>query len=156
MFFASDSPLKTVKNPLIEVLSVEESEKRGLSFPSWFNKDKNKDRNEKILLYAPNQECLKEIEITEVKNFYYPKQYSKKQYYSCLSWRFSEERANQLKDYISEHLKTANELELWNIWLDDYENTPTINGCHIDDLTLWDIEEAVGEGRNPNCLIIYR
>jgi len=56
-FLASDNPLKTIKNQKIELLSIEEAEARGLSMPNWYSKDMNIDRNKKIVLFAPDEEC---------------------------------------------------------------------------------------------------
>ena len=156
-FLASDDPLKTIKNQKIELLSIEEAEARGLSMPNWYSKDMNIDRNKKIVLFAPDEECLHELVISEDNGSLYAKQYSNKLYHSTLQWRYSEKRAEQLKEYILEHLMTGSEIELWNIWLDQ-NLEPTIRRCQINSLTAAIIKETVQQDpyQKPCCLIICK
>jgi len=67
--------MKTIKNQKIELLSIEEAEARGLSMPNWYSKDMDIDRNKKIVLFTPDEECLREIEIAEDNDSFYAKQY---------------------------------------------------------------------------------
>jgi len=157
-FLASDDPMKTIKNHKIELLSIEEAEARGLSMPNWYSsKDMDIDRNKKIVLFASDEECLREIEIAEDNDSFYAKQYSNKHYHSVLQWHYSEKRAKQLKEYILEHLMTGSEIELWNIWL-DRNLKPTIKRCHTDSLTVSIIKETVEQDpyEKPCCLIVYK
>lgn len=154
-FLASDDPMKTIKNQMIELLSIEEAEARGLSMPNWYSKDMDIDRNKKIVLFVPDEECLCEIEIADDNDSFYAKQYSNKHYHSALQWQYSEKRAEQLKEYILEHLMTGSEIELWNIWL-DRNLKPTIKRCQIDSLTVSIIKETVEQDpyEKPCCLIV--
>lgn len=154
-FLASNEPVKTIKNHKIELLSIEEVEARGLSMPNWYSKDMDIDRNKKIVLFAPDEECLREIEIAEDNDSFCAKQYSNKHYYSALQWQYSEKRTEQLKEYILEHLMTGSEIELWNIWL-DRNLKPIIKRCQIDSLTVSIIKETVEQDpyEKPCCLIV--
>lgn len=156
-FLSSDTPLKAVKNKQIELMSIQEAEHRGLTLPNWYHKDINIDRTDKIVLYAPDEECLNEIEISEDNNSAYAKQYSNKHYHSILQWRYTEKRSQQLKEYITEHLATGNEVELWNVWL-DADGRPTVKRRHIDSLTISDIKETLEQDpyEAPLCLIVYK
>lgn len=156
-FLASDSPLQAMDNSQIELLSIEEAEIRGLSLPNWYSVDMNINRKEKIVLFAPNEECLHDIRISNDNDSIYAKQYSNKCYYSSMQWVFSDKRAEQLLDYIKAHLITASDIELWNIWLDEYD-TPTIKRCPVDDLTVSVVRVFWGQNpyEKPNCLIIHR
>ncbi len=110
-FLSSDKPLKTVSNHQIEYLSIEEAaEHRGISLPNWYSKNMNINRTDKIVLYAPDEECLREIEISDDNDSTYTKQYSNKRYHSALQWEYSEKRAQQLIEYITKHLMTGLEI----------------------------------------------
>jgi len=156
-FLSSDMELRAVNNTQIEFLSIEEAEYRGLVLPNWYSKDMNINRTEKNVLFAPNEESMHEIQISDDNDSTYAKQYSNKRYHSALQWHYSEKRAQQLKEYIMEHLMTGSEIELWNIWLDGY-GKPTIKRCPIDSLTISDIKETVEQNpyENPCCLIVYK
>ncbi|MEG6513454.1 hypothetical protein [Desulforamulus ruminis] len=111
------------------------------------------DRKEKIVLYAPDEDCLGDIEITgDSTNV---GQYSDKRFHSSLQWNFTEKRAEQLLEYIAEHLKTAAEIELWNIWLDEYD-APTIVQRSLKELTVADIKAVLGQKiyKKPACLVV--
>lgn len=43
--------------------------------PNWYSKDMDIDRNKKIVLFTPDEECLREIEIAEDNDSFYAKQY---------------------------------------------------------------------------------
>ncbi|MBR5816840.1 MAG: hypothetical protein IKY38_05390, partial [Anaerotignum sp.] len=48
--------------------------------------------------------------------------HTEKPYCAKLEWhRYTEGRAENILAYIREHLQTADELELWHVWLDDAE-----------------------------------
>ncbi|SHK14681.1 hypothetical protein [Desulforamulus aeronauticus] len=154
-FLSSDKPLETVSNHQIEYLSIEEAEQRGISLPNWYSKNMNINRTDKIVLYAPDEECLREIEISDDNDSIYAKQYSNKRYHSALQWEYSEKRAQQLIKYMTKHLMTSLEIELWNVWLDS-NGKPTIKKCHIDSLTISEIKEIVEQDPygNPHCLVV--
>ncbi len=156
-FLSSDTPLKTVKNTQIELISIQEAEHRGIPLPNWYSKDMDINRTDKIVLHAPNEECLCEIEISGHNDSAYAKQYSNKRYHSVLEWEYSEKRAQFLKEYIMEHLMAGPEIELWNIWLDN-DGESTVKRCHVDSLTISDIRETVEQDpyENPRCLIVYK
>jgi regulatory protein YycI of two-component signal transduction system YycFG len=154
-FLSSDTPLRIVKNTKLEWLSVEEAEAREIFPPNWHSEDETVSRTDKVILYVPDRECLNEIEILDDSDSFYAAQYSGKRCHFSLQWLYSEERGQQLKDYIEEHVRTGSEIELWNIWLDG-EGRPSFKRIHVDELTVSDIERTVEQDpyEAPRCLII--
>lgn len=87
----------------------------------------------------------------------YEKDYSNKKYFSGLDWVYTESRANQLIDYLRSQLETLEEIEIWSIWVDDYEaasiKSVNINGLCIEDLEFLNTADGF---EKPKCLIIKR
>lgn len=156
-FLSSDAELKSTDNSQTEIISIDEVEVRGALMPNWYSKDMNISRTDKIVLFAPNEECFGEIEIVDDSDSEYAKYYSDKLYHSALRWTYSEKRARQLIEYITEHLKTTSEIELWHIWM-DVDVKPTLKRCHIDSLSNSKLKQfnEYDPYENPQCLIIHR
>jgi len=131
-FIASEKPLENVVNEKIK-----------------FSEDGKS-------LYVENEEDFDELEINN-KQSYDVGTHTKKPYIADLNLKFTAERAHQLIEYISNHLKNANELEIWSIWLDDEEKTPSIISCKINDLTETQIKDILhSDPFVPNCLIVEK
>lgn len=156
-FLASDSKLLEVKNPHIKIMSINEALSSGLHVDeSLLNNDI--DRNDKsVIMYCDSEEHLYEVEIRKEESPCYAEYYSTKKYYSILSWRYSKNRAEQLIEYIKQHLDKASNIELWNIWMDEAKK-PKVYYCKIDDLTVENIRSIWGQGgfETPECLIIEK
>ena len=136
-FIASDFPLKDVENTKIEFLSIKEAEKRNIPLHDWLE-NMDIDREKQILMYCEKEEDLDEIAIS---TYLYDgdieiKQVTEKKYVSSLSWRYTDERALQLIDYIKKHLEVAEDIEFWNIWIGngDADKPCEITKCHVDSL----------------------
>lgn len=157
-FLASDHPVKDRTNPNIELLSVEEAENIGLAIPGWLASNGKINRQEKMVLYAPSEDCLDEIEIREDIDPGQVKRYSPKKYFSSLRWRFSETRALELITYIADHLQTAPDIEIWSLWLGemDDDKAPIIKTIDITELTVSALKEGLDQGylEKALCLII--
>lgn len=99
---------------------------------------------------------LNEIEIKN--NMYYSceyeKEYSDKKYFSELQWRYTEARAKELIEYLKEQLKDLDEIEIWNIWLDD-NGLESIKSVNITELSVQDLE-FLNSSDKPACLIINK
>lgn len=153
-FITSDQPLKEVENPYIEFLSINEAIKKGVVLPEMLTDDEELDRDEKILMNVESEEQLDEIEIK--RDLYYDlanvEAYSAKPYVVELRWRYSEMRAQQLVDYLIDHLKTTDEVEVWKVWVDE-QTEPTVHTVTIDDLTV-EMLRFLGEPgfERPECL----
>ncbi|MEC6748092.1 hypothetical protein VXN63_06015 [Marinilactibacillus sp. XAAS-LB27] len=157
-FIASDKPLPEVKNPYEEYLSINDMIKRKIKVDKNLLKGNAVNRNEKIVLYYPTEESTNELVLYKDQGYaHYAKEYSTKRFFTAIQWQYTEKRAEQLLGYLKEQLKNNDELEVWDIWLDDHEEavvrTVKANQLSIADLAflLWD------QGfENPECLIIKK
>ena len=156
-FLASNVPLKEMKNPYIELLSIKEAIQRNLKIAQELLDNDSIDRDAKILLFCESSELFNEPEINEDNESHYGRMYTKKKFISSIQWKYTEDRAVKLIDYIQEHLKQAEEIELWHTWMDD-EQSPTENCINQKDLTVADIKSSIGEFGfvNPKCLHIRK
>ncbi|WP_214835372.1 hypothetical protein [Exiguobacterium sp. s36] len=153
-FITSDRPLKEVENPYIEFLSINEAIKKGVVLPDILTDDEDLDRDEKILMNVESEEQLDEIEIK--RDLYYDagnvEAYSSKPHVVELRWRYSDVRAEQLMEYITDHLKMAKEVEIWKVWVDE-QTEPSVQSIKLDELTI-DALRFLGEVgfERPQCL----
>ncbi|OGX79887.1 hypothetical protein A6395_04605 [Exiguobacterium sp. SH31] len=157
-FMTSDRPLKEVENPFIEHLSINEAIKKGVVLPEMLTEDEELDRDEKILMHVESEEHLDEIEIK--RDLYYDvtnvEAYSTKPHVAELRWRYSETRAEQLVDYIIDHLQTADEVEIWKVWVDE-QTEPSVKTITRDELTI-DALRFLGDVgfERPECLRVVK
>ena len=158
-FLASHKPLQEVKNPYVEFMSINDAVKRNIALDDFILEDEEIDRDDKIIMICDSEEHLDEIEISD--NMYYSseyaKEYSNKLYFSQLQWRYTKTRAKQIIDYLKQQLEDVNEIEIWDIWLDEYEQAD-IRSVHINELTLDDLRflDTLSGYEKPTCLIIKR
>jgi hypothetical protein len=153
-FIVSDHPLKEVENPYVEFLSINEAIQKGIVLPDILTDVEDLDRDEKILMNVESEEQLDEIEIKH--SLYYAMEnveaYSSKPHVVELRWRYSDARAEQLVEYITDHLKTAEEIEIWKVWVDE-QTEPKVQSIKLDELTI-DALRFLGEVGfvRPECL----
>lgn len=157
-FITSDRPLKEVENPYIEFLSINEAIKKGVVLPDMLTDDEDLDRDEKILMNVESEEQLDEIEIK--RDLYYDVEnveaYSIKPHVVELRWRYSDVRAEQLIEYITDHLKTAEEVEIWKVWVDE-QTAPNVQSITLDALTSDALSFLGTDGFNrPECLRVTK
>lgn len=154
-FLASDAMLETISNEKVFLLSIKEAREKGLSFPFDDKLISNINENEKgTVLYFEKKEDLGEIDISlEIEDMkIYSDDYTDKEYRYRLSWDYTEQRAEQLINYIEHHLKKAKEIELWEIWMGEKEK-PNIKCCKLCELDNKKIKEIFGYGfKEPMCL----
>lgn len=153
-FITSTQPLQEVENPYVEFLSINEAIIKGIILPEMLAEDEDLDRDEKILMNVESEEHLDEIEIK--RDLYYAEEnvaaYSKNPHIVELRWRYSETRAKQLVEYITEHLKTADELEIWKVWVDE-QTEPNVQSITLDELTIDALRFLGADGfERPECL----
>lgn len=157
-FITSTQPLQEVENPYVEFLSINEAIKKGVILPEMIAEDEELDRDAKILMNVESEEQLDEIEIK--RDLYYAEEnvaaYSKNPHVAELRWRYSEKRAQQLVEYITDHLKTADEVEIWKVWVDE-QTEPNVQSINLDELTI-DTLRFLGDGGfdRPECLRIMK
>lgn len=162
-FIASDYPLAEVDNPLVKQLSVNQALEMGIEVPDFLlvpSFDRNKPD---VILWAVDENDLGELQITNMaKEFIWDDIYSEKKYFASLEWTYSESRAEKLIEYIQNHLKFAEEIELWEIWIGDWfdEPKPALKVLRIsaDDLAVSDIEKTFNKGsfEFPECMVVRR
>ena len=157
-FITSDHPLKEVENPYIQLLSINEAIKKGVVLPDMLTDDEDLDRDEKILMNVESEEQLDEIEIK--RHLYYDVEnveaYSSKSHVVELRWRYSDTRAEQLITYITDHLKTAEEVEIWKVWVDE-QTEPSVKSITRDELAI-DALRFLGDVgfERPECLRVTK
>lgn len=157
-FITSDHPLKEVENPYIEFLSINEAIKKGVILPEMLTDDEDLDRDEKILMNVESEEHLDEIEIK--RDLYYEQEnvesYSSKPHIVELRWRYTDARAEQLVEYIVNHLETADEVEIWKVWVDE-QTEPSIKTITRDELTIDSLRFLGDVGfERPECLRVTK
>ncbi|TCI30251.1 hypothetical protein EVJ33_06200 [Exiguobacterium sp. SL-10] len=157
-FITSTQPLQEVENPYVEFLSINEAIKKGVILPEMIAEDQELDRNAKILMNVESEEQLDEIEIK--RELYYAEEnveaYSKKPHVAELRWRYSDARAEQLVEYITDHLKTADEVEIWKVWVDE-QTEPNVQSINLDELTINALRFLGADGfERPECLRVVK
>lgn len=158
-FLACDKILEEVNNPHVESISINEATKRNIQIADFILNDPKVNRDEINIMVCDSEEHLDELEI-KYDMYYsseYAKEYSSKQHFSELKWRYTEVRAKQLVDYLIDQLKNVDEIEIWSIWLDDHE-VGSIRTINIQELTIADLAFLeFGKGFiRPECLIIKK
>ncbi len=152
-FFASNAVLESVINEKVFFFSFNEALERGIKIP-WNIADKDKKNT---ILYVKNREDLDEIEISPGHMIDDENNYTKMKYRASLHWVYTEKRAEQLLDYIKQHLQKTNEIELWKIWLGEKEK-PDIICCKLCDLDNKKIKSIFGKNgfKKPLCLKVIK
>ena len=111
-----------------------------------------------LLQFIASDEPLKNVENPYIKWISINQAIkNKKKYCSEITWRYTDKRAKQLLEYIHDHLKDSNEVELWRIWM-DANSTPTIYKVMEEELRLKHIKKIFKQdGFNiPECVIITK
>ena len=114
-FLASNAPLESVKNSHVKRLSVNEAIAMGIDPPDMLPDNIDRDKPG-VMLWVDDEENLRDISIHEVQ--WYKTYTPGLKYNSIIEWDFTEERAQRLISYMRKHLETADQLELWHVWLD--------------------------------------
>ena len=159
LFLASDKPFKEQTNPHEKIVSINEALALGAKIPD-YALELDLDRDKPILLYMDrkihfNKET-KELEDGDFDDDFSIRPFPPSEVYGihtekpfcaevCLH-RYTDGRAENILRYIKEHIQKTEELELWHVWLDDYE-TPVFRKKELllSDLsvsTLKELEEV--------------
>ena len=168
-FLASDTPFKKLINPHEKIISINEALVLGVEIPDYaLNMDL--DRDKPLLLYMDREikyhTDTKEIEDDNFDDDFsirpFPPEnvfgiHTEKPYCAKLEWhRYTEGRAENILTYIREHLQTADELELWHVWLDDAE-TPVFKrkSYRLSELTTTILKELEEVPLTTDPLVHY-
>ena len=89
-------------------------------------------------------------DLSEVSN------YTDKKNCATIEWKYNEENAEILIDYIKEHLKICPRIELWNT-SNEVSKEAVITKCSKHILTKERIKEIWGKEsfEQPECLVVY-
>jgi len=128
-YIASDTPIQNIENPYIQLLSVNQALKQGITVPSLLlNSGINRDEPN-VILWTENEENLGEITIHESdKAAWIGSKYpiaTAMTFCSVLEWVYTEERAKELVVYIQKHLDVSEAIEIWRVWDGNLENGHT-------------------------------
>lgn len=142
-YIASDYPLPIIKNPHEQLLSVNEALALGVEdIPDiLLAPDIDRDKPE-VILYS-DREVVFDIDRNEIRDGAFADDfallqaegmddvYSEKKYKVYLEWNYyTEERADQVIEYIRDNLFHTDEVEIWRIWMGTAEK-PTIRSKRI-------------------------
>lgn len=144
-YMASDHPLKERPNPNCKTLSVNEALAMGVDVPEFllepgFDRDKPD-----VLLWSDDLDTQGKLDDDFAIYTLDPSMddvYTEKKYRAALEWDYTEGRAQKVMQYIREHLKHTEELELWHVWV-GLEAVPRIRRCPVslDELVSDDLKE---------------
>lgn len=167
LFLASDRPFKELLNPHEKSISINEAIALGIEIPDYAS---GLDRDKPILLYMDrdlhfNTKTKEPEDGNFDDNFsirpFPPEEvfgiHTEKPYCAKLEWhRYTEGRAENILIYIREHLQSADELEIWHVWLDDYE-TPVFkrNEYLLSELTTTVLKELEEIALTTDPLVHY-
>ena len=101
----------------------------------------------------------KELRITEEAFDDFSSVFSDKKFCSAISWELNESKAEELIEYINEHMKETNEVELWTITIEDTDRSKAeVTSCALQELDGKTIIGAMGEESysGPKCLKIVK
>ena len=144
-YFASDRPLEEIENPHYKYFSVNEALARGIDLPDVVLNSKIIDRDKPNVILWSDLSMKKEIDpITRkivdngvdddfsVRPFeFWPEIYSMKKNFAELCWDvYSDGRAKHIVEYIRKYMESADEMEIWHVWLTSLE-TPVIRRTEI-------------------------
>jgi hypothetical protein len=154
LYLASNSPLDTVANPHRRRLSVNEALDMGITnIPDhMFTPDFDKDMPDVILWSDINIIIDTEngtfddggfdddFEIYNMDEYYGPTD-SEKDFKVVIECDLTLGRAENILDYIRQQLEYTDEIELWSIWLGDYDQKISWYEAKIQEFTAADLLE---------------
>lgn len=154
LYLASDAPLDTVQNPHCKRLSVNEALEMGITdipehlLAPGFDRDMPdvilwSDIN--IVIDTENGTLDDggfddDFEIYDMGDRYGPTE-SEKEYKVVIECSLTEGRAKNILEYIRAQLQHSNEIELWSIWLGDYDQKISWYEAKIEEFTAEDLME---------------
>jgi len=161
-FFASHKPLKELANPYIEHWSINDLIAKGMEVP-FHLLDTSIDRDEKFILWCDSEDHMYEINIFNApgSSFQNYKEVSYKSQIATLEWRYTDQRAEGLIQYIREVLNDEmydDEIEFWHVWMDDSLDALDLREYEVNQLTVPILRELFGKEcyEHPVCLRIRK
>lgn len=144
-------------NPYVKLLSINQAIQEGIKVDlNIFNDDVDMDEPG-VILSCWDEEKLQYPNIYAInKEDYFEDIGTKKQNCTELQWVYSSDSVNVVLEYIQDHLKKAGEIELWNVWLGDYDIPTKVKKhyCKLTDLTAEGMKIFYTLVSDAECLIV--
>lgn len=154
LYLASDEPLDIAQNPHCRRLSVNEALEMGITdipeelLAPGFDRDLPNvilwsDKN--IIIDTENgtfddRDFDDDYEIYDMDEHYGPSE-TQKQYRVVVECDLTPDRAKNVMAYIRAQLEFTDEIEVWSIWLGDYDQKIVFYDANIDSFTADDLME---------------
>lgn len=146
----TNTKIPEVDNTNTKIITVKEAILLGIESPHIPFEEL--DPNEKVLIVDPENEN----ELVISKDTYYDvSNLSSYEYKYEVKFGYQEDKLPQLLDYLKNNIQLEQELELWNIWVSEVDESIPYSRCSIEELSL----ELLTEWFNQYgccCLVIYR
>lgn len=157
-FIASTIALPEIENPHVHLYSLNEALAQGISIEkSILEMDIDPDEPE-VLLWVESEELLGEIVVQKEEDSYYSDPYTQLRYRYVFEWGgYTQKRAEQIIDFLKQHMQAGSTVELWDTWMDDIEK-PVVEEITIDQLSSSAIQTLFGQDgyESPAVLIIQK
>lgn len=142
-------------NPYVKLLSVNQALEQGVEvdlevFSDGFDRDKPE-----VILYCEDYTKFAYPNIYSIdKETFFDDIGTRKKYCTALEWDYSENTVDVVLNYIKDHMNTASELELWNVWLGHGELPANIKKrkCKLCDLTAQQLKEFYESELDYQCI----
>ena len=154
LYLASDTPLDTVQNPHFRRLSVNEALEMGITDIPEHMLAPGFDRDEPDVILCSDVNIVidtengifddggynDDFEIYDMDIRHGPTE-SLKDYRVVIECSLNLGRAEKILEYIKTQLEHTDEIELWSIWLGDYDQKISWYEARIDEFTAEDLME---------------
>lgn len=152
--FASNQELKEQPNPYVEFLSINEALRRGIPIDPHMNEHVEDPDEEGIVLLVENEDQmdypnifhspLEKSLVDETDMKYFIEMQGDMENYAII-----------VLGYIKEHMKNAEEMELWSIILEEEKEVERLE-CSVEELDVETIQEFYRENGERVCLKVYK
>lgn len=154
LYLASDAPLDTMQNPHFKRLSVNEALEMGITNIPDHLLDPGFDRDmPDVIMWSDINIVIDtengsfddggfddDFEIYDMHDRYGPTE-SEKEFKVVIECSLTAGRAKNILEYIRVQLQRTDEIELWSIWLGDYDQKISWYEANINDFTAEDLLE---------------
>lgn len=145
VFIAADTPLEEVKNPHYRTLSIHEAEQIGMDIPKGLLESGVDPDEPNVILWSDTKLIVENGKVFDgdhdddfaLLHMANVGHYSDKKYGVYIEWNYpTDGRAKKILKYIQKVLKKTDNIEIWCVWLSDYEppivKTTTINAQALE------------------------
>ena len=159
-YFASDNELNEQPNPYIKLLSINEALELGIEVDlDMFENDIDRDEPD-VILYCDDKEKMDYPNIYAFdKDNYYEEIGTHKRFCTALELdSFSDENLQLVLNYVQTQLKHTKEIEIWCVWLGEYNINKTVKKAlySINDLKIDLLRKFYENSCDNKCMIISK